>query len=49
MFDPDIFRQFRSHIVQFNRNDYNAPNLVKILNNEKIAKIFHYGREHSTY
>ena len=33
-----------AHIVQFNRNDYNAPNLVKILNNEKIAKIFHYGR-----
>ena len=33
-----------AHIVQFDRKSYNAPNLVKILNNEKIAKIFHYGR-----
>ena len=24
--------------------DYNAPNLVKILSNENITKIFHYGR-----
>ena len=33
-----------AHIVQFDRNNYNAPNLVKILKNEKITKIFHYGR-----
>ena len=33
-----------AHIVQFNRNNYNAPNLTKILNDEKITKIFHYGR-----
>ena len=33
-----------AHIVQFNRNNYNAPNLIKILNDEKITKIFHYGR-----
>tara|TARA_Y100000816_G_scaffold281586_1_gene256273 strand:+ start:2664 stop:3275 length:612 start_codon:yes stop_codon:yes gene_type:complete len=33
-----------AHIVQFNRENYNAPNLVKILNDEKITKIFHYGR-----
>ena len=33
-----------AHIVQFDRNNYKAPNLVKILNNEKVAKIFHYGR-----
>jgi ribonuclease D len=33
-----------AHIVQFDRDTYNAPNLVKILNNEKITKIFHYGR-----
>ena len=33
-----------AHIVQFDRDNYNAPNLVKILNNEKIVKIFHYGR-----
>ncbi len=33
-----------AHIVQFNRDNYDAPNLVKILSNEKITKIFHYGR-----
>ena len=26
------------------RENYHAPNLVKILNDEKIVKIFHYGR-----
>ncbi len=33
-----------AHIVQFDRNNYNAPNLVKLLSDEKITKIFHYGR-----
>ncbi|WP_440920336.1 ribonuclease D [Candidatus Pelagibacter sp.] len=33
-----------AHIVQFNRDDYQAPNLVKLLNDENITKIFHYGR-----
>ena len=33
-----------AHIVQFDRKNYNAPNLVRILNNEQITKIFHYGR-----
>ena len=33
-----------AHIIQFNRQNYAAPNLVKILNDEKITKIFHYGR-----
>ena len=33
-----------AHIVQFDRLNYNAPNLVNILSNEKITKIFHYGR-----
>ncbi len=33
-----------AHIVQFNRENYQAPNLVKLLNNENITKIFHYGR-----
>ena len=33
-----------AHIVQFDRKNYNAPNLVKILNDENITKIFHYGR-----
>ena len=33
-----------AHIIQLDRSNYKAPNLVKILKNEKIAKIFHYGR-----
>ncbi len=33
-----------AHIIQFDRNNYKAPNLVKILNDESITKIFHYGR-----
>jgi ribonuclease D len=33
-----------AHIVQFDREKYNAPNLVKILSDETITKIFHYGR-----
>ena len=33
-----------AHIVQFNRENYQAPNLVKLLNDENITKIFHYGR-----
>ena len=33
-----------AHIVQFDRKNYNAPNLVRILHNDKITKIFHYGR-----
>ena len=33
-----------AHIVQFDRKNYKAPNLVKILNDEKVTKIFHYGR-----
>ena len=33
-----------AHIIQFDRENYQAPNLVKILSNENIVKIFHYGR-----
>ena len=33
-----------AHIIQFNRNNYNAPNLVKMLSDDKITKIFHYSR-----
>ena len=33
-----------AHIVQFDRTNYKAPNLVKLLNDENITKIFHYGR-----
>ena len=33
-----------AHIIQLNRSNYDAPNLVRILENDKIKKIFHYGR-----
>ena len=33
-----------AHIVQFDRNNYNAPNLVKLLNDSSTTKIFHFGR-----
>ena len=33
-----------AHIIQLNRENYKAPNLVKLLNDENIIKIFHYGR-----
>jgi len=33
-----------AHIVQLDRSTYNAPNLCKLLLDEKITKIFHYGR-----
>ena len=33
-----------AHIIQFDRENYQAPNLVKLLNDENITKIFHYGR-----
>ena len=33
-----------AHIVQLNRDTYNAPNLKKILSNKSINKIFHFAR-----
>ena len=33
-----------AHIIQFDRKSYNAPNLVKLLQDKNITKIFHYGR-----
>ena len=33
-----------AHIVQFDRKNYDAPNLVRILQNDNIRKIFHYAR-----
>jgi len=33
-----------AHIIQLDRSTYKAPNLVKILTDEKIKKIFHFGR-----
>ena len=33
-----------AHIIQFDRKKYNAPNLANVLSDNKITKIFHYGR-----
>ena len=33
-----------AHIIQFDRQTYNAPNLIKILVMKILQKIFHYGR-----
>ena len=33
-----------AHIVQLDRKTYNAPNLIKLLSNKNIKKIFHYAR-----
>ena len=33
-----------AHIIQFDRSKYNAPNLVKLLSDNNIKKIFHYAR-----
>tara|TARA_A100001011_G_C14091773_1_gene748925 strand:- start:325 stop:936 length:612 start_codon:yes stop_codon:yes gene_type:complete len=33
-----------AHIVQFDRGKYNAPNLIKLLADKNIKKIFHYAR-----
>ena len=33
-----------AHIIQLNRSKYEAPNLSKILNDNNVIKIFHYGR-----
>ena len=33
-----------AHIVQLDRTNYKAPNLVKILSDNNITKIFHFGR-----
>ena len=33
-----------AHIIQLNRENYDAPNLKKLLSNKAIEKIFHYAR-----
>ena len=33
-----------AHIVQLDRKTYNAPNLIKLLGNNNIKKLFHYAR-----
>jgi len=38
-----------AHIVQLNRETYKAPNLIKLLNDKNIRKIFHYARSDLTF
>jgi len=38
-----------AHIIQLNRETYDAPNLKKILSNKNIEKIFHYARSDMTF
>ena len=33
-----------AHIVQLNRETYKAPNLIKLLSNKNVKKIFHFAR-----
>ena len=33
-----------AHIVQLDRSNYKAPNLTNVLSDDKISKIFHFGR-----
>ena len=33
-----------AHIIQLDRTNYKAPNLTKLMKDESITKIFHYGR-----
>jgi len=33
-----------AHIIQLDRKTYEAPNLIKLLTNKSITKIFHFGR-----
>ena len=33
-----------AHIIQLDREQFEAPNLVKLFKNKDITKIFHYGR-----
>ena len=38
-----------AHIIQLDRNNYKAPNLVKILEDKKVKKIFHFARADLTF
>ena len=44
MLNSNIIGNSDAHIVQFDRKNYHAPNLVKLLSDDKTQKIFHFGR-----
>jgi ribonuclease D len=33
-----------AHLVQMNRDNYHAPNLIKLFENDNVEKIFHFAR-----
>ena len=33
------------HVIQLDRKTYEAPNLIKLLNDKSVKKIFHYARK----
>jgi len=33
-----------AHIIQLDRSNYKAPNLIRVLSDDKITKIFHFSR-----
>ena len=35
---------YDAHIIKLNRDNYNAPNLKRLLSDQKIEKIFHFAR-----
>ena len=38
-----------AHIIQLNKDNYDAPNLKNILTDEKIKKLFHFARADLTF
>ena len=38
-----------AHVVQLDRENYNAPNLVKILADKNVKKLFHFARSDLTH
>ena len=40
---------FDAHIIQLDRKTYDAPNLIKLLNDESIKKLFHFARSDMTH
>ena len=38
-----------AHIIQLNRENYDAPNLKRLLSNNNIEKIFHFARADMTF
>ena len=38
-----------AHIIQLNRENYDAPNLKRLLSNQNIEKIFHFARADMTF